>query len=222
MAFTYIASQLELQKEKDLYPDFGPTLHTEEWRGSPLQIAAKAATLTRGNAYAGGYLVDFEVEEGDGPYDTLYIKVLLAPSFTAYLAVNSRGIKTASISADVDSAATWESIAGEAPTDDTIVSVNRDVTYYAPQTTYHYFASSQPTGARFTAVAAGAIRAIRGRLTAQAGGRTKVYGGNAPAAIVSATNMPEAASLVDHTAERIAGTTWWRCTDVVALEYQGD
>jgi len=52
--------------------------------------------------------------------------------------------------------------------------------------------------------------------------RSASYGGNAPAVLVSALSMPEAASLTSFQAEPIPGTPWYKCTDVIVLELVGN
>jgi hypothetical protein len=148
---------------------------------------------------------------------TYYIgKSYLGGYIAAFLASTSTTVKTSQISATIETEAVFDKA--------TSVDATRSASYEAPETTYTYFAPRRPDAARFSQVFTTATTRITANTISAKGndGSSASYGGNAPAVLVSALTMPEAASLTSFQAEPIPGTPWYKCTDVVVLELVGN
>jgi hypothetical protein len=190
---------------------------TEPWMGRQDKLAAFLAAWPIGKPYLGGFIIDRDPRDNSPFPGAAEVTFTIArpPDFLAYSVANGRSIKTASISTTVASSSI---IPGE-----TSVDAVREVGFYAPESRYSYFASTMPDGERYDSLAITAgIRIIRSVIRASAGGKERVYGGsNAPAALVSALYMGPI-TRVAHESSPIEGTPWYRCTDTVSLELEGD
>ena len=190
----------------------------EAWSGRSDQTDAFRATYYIGKAYLGGYIVDnaLQPESPGRGMDAVNLKILRPPSFTDFLASTSTTVKTSQISATIETEAVFDKA--------TSVDATRSASYEAPETTYTYFAPRRPDSARFDQVFTTATTRITANTISAKGneGSSASYGGNAPAVLVSALTMPEAASLTSFQAEPIPGTPWYKCTDVVVLELVGN
>lgn len=234
MAIQFVGvSDFTLQSITRGEPHFGLRTRHYEYRGAYTKTEEFLSDHeTSTELVPGGYIVQREVDEG-GAYDRVVLIVAFLPNLAFYTRDNSKSIKTASKSVEIENADIHESIAGPYTPDnpepeEPIINATRDVTYYSPETRYRYFASSQPTSPRFTGVAVGTasgLRRIRDRIVAETAGkssRTKNYGSSAPAALVSALTMPVQSQLVTTDSSQIPGTPWYDCTDIFALEYVPD
>jgi hypothetical protein len=190
----------------------------EAWSGRSDQSAAFRATYYIGLGYLGGYIVDnaLQPESPGRGMDAVNLKILRPPSFTDFLASTSTTVKTSQISATIETPLIFDKA--------TSVDATRSASYEAPETTYTYFASQRPDSPRFSQVFTTANTRITSNTISAKGndGSSASYGGNAPAQLVAALSMPEAASLTSFQAEPIPGTPWYKCTDVIVLELVGN
>jgi hypothetical protein len=216
MAITYVGNcgwelkeESEIRKSKDL-----PTFR-RVYFGRLDQAATFAATVTPGTAMAGGYIIDRSKVSPQGPFGEIEITIALPPDFTAYKLSTGMMQQTASKGTTVTASGI---IDGE-----TEIQGNRTMSFISPQTVYTYFASSRPSGPRFTSpIETAAPTLLRSVITATAGGKSRTFYGNAPAALANALEMPATGLITSHAAEEIAGTPWYACTDTISYVFRGD
>jgi hypothetical protein len=190
----------------------------EAWSGRSDQSAAFRLLYYIGKSYLDGYIVDnaLQPESPGRGMDAINLKILRPPSFTDFLASTSTSVKTSQISATIETGAVFDKA--------TSVDATRSASYEAPETTYTYFTPRRPDQARFDKVFTTSSTRITSNTISAKGneGSSASYGGNAPAVLVAALSMPEAASLTSFQAEPIPGTPWYKCTDVIVLELVGN
>jgi len=191
----------------------------EPWIGRQDLTAAFREDYPVGGEYLGGYILD-NTPRDNTPFPgvaTVDLIIARPPDFEAYLDFSSTSPKTATKTATGISASGI--ITGE-----TTVDGARTVSYLAPETTYTYFASTLPTAPRFSKVLVDTEpRILRSNMTASANGTTVPFTGLlAPAALVTALDMPAVEKLQSFNPEHIAGTPWYRVTEVWARELTGD
>lgn len=192
---------------------------TEPWMGRSDQTASFRAAYFVGKPYLGGFITaNTPKSNGFCPgIDTCDLVIARPPDFQKFLSPCSTAVKTGT------KTAAGVAVTGVIPGAST-VDASREVSYYAPETSYSYFAVTLPTAPRFTTVAvATQPRVIRSVIRASAGGVEKVFSGAlAPAGLVTALFMPVADKLTSFSPEPIPGTPWYRCTDMVTRELTGD
>lgn len=199
-----------------------PTIR-EPWIGRQDQTSAFLAAHPIGGSHLGGYIIE-NTPRDNTPFEgvaSVDLIVALPPDFLTAKVENSTSYKTATRTATVESSLI---IPGA-----TSVDAERAITYAAPETTYTYFASSAPSGPRYTSVATSAeARVLSSRVTARGeigDGQQiekKFTGALAPAALVTALTMAPVDKGTSHQSAVIPGTPWYRCTDVVTRELEGD
>lgn len=192
---------------------------TEPWLGRSAQTAAFRAAYYIGRSYLGGYIIaNTPRANGFCPgMDTCDLVIARPPDFSAFLSPCSTSLKAATKTAAAVAASGIIDGADE-------VDGSRTVAYYAPDTTYTYFAATLPTAPRYSSVVVPtAPRILRSTITASANGTTKTFSGAlAPAALVTALDMPAVEKLQNFSPEPIPGTPWYRVTEVWARELTGD
>lgn len=192
----------------------------EPWMGRSDKTAAFLAQYAVGKQYLGGYIIE-NTPKSNYPFpgvDWVDLQIAMPPKFDVVLSHPGRSIKTAQKSATVQSSGV---IDGESE-----VTCVKEITYYAPEIRYEYFASKRPAGARYTdAAGIGSPEIIRSviRVTGKTTGKEITYtNSTAPAAVVTAMIMGETNLVSGHEARQIPGTPWYSCTDVVSREFAGD
>ena len=192
----------------------------EVWLGREDLAAAWQALHPIGQEYLGGYVIDNTPRPHSPAAMICELKVALPPDFTKYLLDPSRALKTATKTAVVESS---DIIPGGA---DSAVNAVRNVTFYAPEGRYQYFASAAPSGPRFSSAGGTAQPAIiRSVITAtgQTSGTVVTFAGtNAPSALVSALTMNAQDYFVDLDANQIKGTPWYECRECWSRQQAGD
>lgn len=205
------------EPEPSTPPNELPTTR-EPWLGRSDQLSSFLSSKAVGSSYLGGYIID-NTPRDNTPFPgvaSVDLIIALPPSFSDYTAVSSSSTKTASKSATVSAAGIIE---GESE-----VAAERSATFTSPETRYTYFAATRPTANRFSSpLTSGDPVLKRSVIKASANGKEATFaGGTAPAALVSALAMPPVDVGNFPEAEPIAGTPWFRCTEVWTRELRGD
>jgi hypothetical protein len=206
------------EPERKTPPNELPTL-TEPWMGRMDKVEAFRGIYAVRSAYLGGYIID-NTPKSNSPFQgmaSVDLVVALPPDFSQFLSPGSTSIKTAQINvANIG-------VTGVIPGADH-VDGSRSVSYFAPETTYLYFAPVLPTAPRFSGVVVPTVpRVLRSIITATANSVTKNFtGALAPSALVTALTMPPVDKLQSFSPDPIPGTPWYRVTETWARELQGD
>lgn len=190
---------------------------SESWIGRSDKMAAFLATYRVGVVRLGGFIIDVRVRDGSPFLGVGSADLVIArpPDFGAALEENSTSTQTFQKSATV----TALDVIPEA----TEVRVRRKTTARVTTTLWRYFSGSLPGGPRFSSVANGANpRILADSVTAVASkpdgaSRGEVYIGSwagSPPSVRDALRLGITSYAEAHSAERIAGTPWYRCTDV--------
>lgn len=97
------------------------------------------------------------------------------------------------------------------------LSAVREFAYYCPQTLWRYIAQGQPNGPQYGSL--GFIRSaelIKSRIVTSDGA---VFGGNAPAGLVSALAVEPETVTIGFRSEPVVGTPYFECEDLVVSQF---
>lgn len=215
MAITYLGvTDFTLQSEREGTPIMEVPTRQQVWKGAATKYAAFMAAHKKGTAFDGGYIVDVSGEDR-GMYPEITLTIMDPPDFQTYTLGVSFSRKSSSKGATVEASGIIDGASS--------VEAQRKVTFQAQESVYTYFASSKPSGPRFTnPTEQGTVRFYSSVIQATANGATRTYYGNAPSALQVALALDPVGRVDDHTADPIPGTPWYRCRDVISYGYWGD
>ena len=210
MSINYIGSQgmVEQFTPAPTTNEFGVDVLAREFRGSVTKYTAFMAALKVGDTYTFGSSV-FYLQGWQEIADPVYPGVrLFYKGFTRGAPKNKS--RTESVAMSGNKGATVTS-GGEDFT------CTKDVQYIGQQTTYDYFTTTEPTGAKYSVVdSALHVVYLNSKIAAtDSAGKTTVYVGNAPSAIATALAMGETDTTTGFSFERVYGTPYFQCQDVV-------
>jgi hypothetical protein len=236
MSITYVglSENWWIVDEDDGRPFFELPTKVETWQMKATHYEQFKSNFKEGTARNGGYILELR-GKGSGMLPTVQLIIALPPDFIAYTLSTGRSQQTATKGRTVETSVV---IRGAEEVEAQVV-----MGFIAPVHTFRYWASTKPSGPRFTTPPDSAtpiLRYVRTTVTAEAGydkdGKpttteadivtrsnvTKTYYGNAPAPISSALNMPAGGRITNHSAEPVPGTPWYRCEDEITWGFWGD
>jgi len=214
MSITYIGSSGDKAVMHDQFQpmpeqnEFGVEVLTREVRGTVATCQSFVKSLTHGLPYAFAG-VNFFLQGWQAIADPVFPGVRLTYKGFKSGAPKDKS-RTESVAMSANKGATVTSGGEE-------LTCTKDAQYIGHQTTYDYFVTSKPDGARYSAVDSSLnVVYLNSRINVtDSTGKTTTYVGNAPSDVATALSLTETDTTTGFTFERIYGTPYFQCQDVV-------